>query len=242
MAGGRVVKGVNFVNLRDAGDPVEIAHRYDEQGADAITFLDITATSDGRETVLPEIIKACASKISIPIIVGGGIRTLEDIERMLDAGAKKVSINSAALANPDLITQASSRFGKQCIIVAIDAKEVSENQWQIFSHGGRKNTEIDAIEWARRAEELGAGEILPTSMDRDGVKTGYDLGLTRAIADAVDIPVIASGGAGNLQHLVDGIVEGHADAVLAAGIFHFGEYTIRQAKEYMREHGINVRL
>ena len=242
MAGGRVVKGVNFVNLRDAGDPVEIACRYDEQGADEITFLDITATSDERETVLPQIIKACASRISIPITVGGGIRTLDDVQRILDAGAKKVSINSAALANPDLITQASSRFGKQRIIVAIDAKEVSKNHWEIFTHGGRKNIGVDAIAWARQAEALGAGELLPTSMDRDGVKTGYDLGLTRAIADAVDIPVIASGGAGNLQHLVDGVIEGHADAVLAAGIFHFGEYTIGQAKEYMREHGIAVRL
>ena len=242
MAGGRVVKGVNFVNLRDAGDPVEIACRYDEQGADEITFLDITATSDERETVLPQIIKACASRISIPITVGGGIRTLDDVQRILDAGAKKVSINSAALANPELITQASSRFGKQHIIVAIDAKEVSKNHWEIFTHGGRKNIGVDAIAWARQAEALGAGELLPTSMDRDGVKTGYDLGLTRAIADAVDIPVIASGGAGNLQHLVDGVKEGRADAVLAASIFHFREHSIEEAKRYMKQHGIEVRL
>jgi len=238
---GRVVKGVNFVELRDAGDPVEIARRYDEQGADEITFLDITASSDDRDIIL-HIIEAVASQVFIPLTVGGGVRQVEDVRRLLNAGADKVSMNTAAVNNPQLVADASARVGAQCIVVAIDAKQTSPGRWEVFTHGGRKNTGLDAIEWARRVESLGAGEILLTSMDRDGTKAGFDLVLTRAVADAVGIPVIASGGVGTLQHLADGVTEGRADAVLAASIFHYGEYTVRQAKEYMRSRGIEVRL
>lgn len=238
---GRVVKGVNFVELRDAGDPVEIARRYDEQGADEITFLDITASSDDRDLIL-HIIEDVASQVFIPLTVGGGVRQVEDVRRLLNAGADKVSMNTAAVNNPQLVFDASSRVGSQCIVVAVDAKRTSEGRWEVFTHGGRKNTGLDAIEWARKVESLGAGEILLTSMDRDGTKAGFDLQLTRSIADAVGIPVIASGGVGNLQHLVDGVTEGRADAVLAASIFHYGEYTVRQAKEFMRDRGIEVRL
>ena len=238
---GRVVKGVNFVGLRDAGDPVEIAARYNEQGADEITFLDITATSDNRNTMV-EVIEAVAEKIFIPLTVGGGIRSLDDIRSMLKAGADKVSINSAAIKQPELIREAAAKFGSQCIVVAIDAKCTGENCWEIFTHGGRNATGIDAIEWAKKMADYGAGELLVTSMDCDGTKTGFDLALTRAIADNVTIPVIASGGVGNLDHLVEGVIDGHADAVLAASIFHFGEYTIRQAKERMVQAGIEVRL
>ncbi|MDH5693383.1 MAG: imidazole glycerol phosphate synthase subunit HisF [Gammaproteobacteria bacterium] len=241
---GRVVKGVKFVDIRDAGDPVEVAKRYDEQGADEITFLDITASSDQRETMV-HVVEQVASQVFIPLTVGGGIRELADVQRMLRAGADKVSINTAAVHNPEFVRQASERFGAQCIVVAIDAKKVSaedeEPRWEIFTHGGRKPTGLDAIEWARKMVELGAGEILLTSMDRDGTKIGFDLPLTRAISDAVSVPVIASGGVGNLQHLVDGVKEGKADAVLAASIFHFGEYTIAQAKEAMAQAGIEVR-
>jgi cyclase len=238
---GRVVKGVNFVELRDAGDPVEIARRYDDQGADEITFLDITASSDDRDIIL-HIVEACADQVFIPLTVGGGVRKVEDVRRLLNAGADKVSMNTAAVQNPQLVAEASGKVGSQCIVVAIDAKQTSPGRWQVFTHGGRKNTGIDAIDWARQVEQLGAGEILLTSMDRDGTKVGFDLALTRAIADAVGIPVIASGGVGNLQHLADGVTEGRADAVLAASIFHYGEYTVRQAKEYMRDRGIEVRL
>lgn len=242
---GRVVKGVQFLDIRDAGDPVEVAKRYNEQGADEITFLDITATHEGRDTMLHTVEKM-ASQVFIPLTVGGGIRTCEDIRSMLNAGADKVSINSAAIFNPDFVFQASQRFGSQCVVVAIDAKKVSvagdADRWEIFTHGGRKPTGIDAVQWAVKMVELGAGEILLTSMDQDGVKKGYDLGVTRAIADAVNVPIIASGGVGNLQHLVDGIKEGGADAVLAASIFHFAEYTIPQAKRFMSEQGIEVRL
>ena len=238
---GRVVKGVNFVELRDAGDPVEIARRYDEQGADEITFLDITASSDDRDLIL-HIIEAVASQVFIPLTVGGGVRQVEDVRRLLNAGADKVSMNTAAVTNPQLVADASARVGAQCIVVAIDAKQTTPGRWDVFTHGGRKNTGLDAIEWARRVENLGAGEILLTSMDRDGTKAGFDLTLTRAVADAVGIPVIASGGVGTLQHLADGVTEGRADAVLAASIFHYGEYTVRQAKEYMRSRGIEVRL
>ncbi|MFW1677360.1 imidazole glycerol phosphate synthase subunit HisF [Pontibacter sp. JAM-7] len=242
---GRVVKGVNFVDIRDAGDPVEVARRYDEQGADEITFLDITATHEGRDTMV-ETVERMASQVFIPLTVGGGIRSCEDIRTMLNAGADKVSINSAAVTNPDFVREAAERFGSQCIVVAIDAKKVSSegetNRWEIFTHGGRKPTGIDAVEWARKMVALGAGEILLTSMDQDGVKKGYDIQLTRAISDAVTVPVIASGGVGNLDHLVDGCIAGKADAVLAASIFHFNEYTIPQAKAYMRERGIEVRL
>lgn len=242
---GRVVKGVQFLDIRDAGDPVEVAKRYNEQGADEITFLDITATHEGRDTMLHTLEKM-ASQVFIPLTVGGGIRTCEDIRSMLNAGADKVSINSAAIFNPDFVFQASQRFGSQCVVVAIDAKKVSvagdADRWEIFTHGGRKPTGIDAVQWAVKMVELGAGEILLTSMDQDGVKKGYDLGVTRAIADAVNVPIIASGGVGNLQHLVDGIKEGGADAVLAASIFHFAEYTIPQAKRFMSEQGIEVRL
>ncbi|MDP2132183.1 MAG: imidazole glycerol phosphate synthase subunit HisF [Sulfuritalea sp.] len=238
---GRVVKGINFVELRDAGDPVEIARRYDEQGADELTFLDITASSDDRDIIL-HIVEAVASQVFIPLTVGGGVRQVEDVRRLLNAGADKVSMNTAAVNNPQLVADASARVGAQCIVVAIDAKQTTPGRWEVFTHGGRKNTGLDAIEWARRVENLGAGEILLTSMDRDGTKAGFDLLLTRAVADAVGIPVIASGGVGTLQHLADGVTQGRADAVLAASIFHYGEYTVRQAKEYMHSRGIEVRL
>ena len=242
---GRVVKGVKFVDIRDAGDPVEVARRYNEEGADEITFLDITASSDERETIV-HVVEQVAGEVFIPLTVGGGIRTLEDIRRMLNAGADKVSINTAAIRDPDFVRQAAGRFGSQCIVVAIDAKRVSgegeRDRWEIFTHGGRKPTGIDAVGWARRMEEYGAGEILLTSMDRDGTKAGFDLALTRAIADAVHIPVIASGGVGNLGHLVEGVLEGHADAVLAASIFHFAEYSIGEAKRHMAAAGIEMRL
>lgn len=237
---GRVVKGVNFVNIRDAGDPVEVARRYNEQGADELTMLDITATHEGRDTMV-ETVRAIAGEVFIPLTVGGGIRTLDDIRTMLNAGADKVAINSAAIYDPDFVRAASERFGAQCIVVAIDAKRV-EDHWEIYTHGGRKPTGINAVEWAKKMAELGAGEILLTSMDRDGVKTGFDLALTRAVANAVDIPVIASGGVGNLEHLAEGVLEGHADAVLAASIFHFGEYSIAEAKQVMRDRDIEVRL
>ncbi len=238
---GRVVKGVNFVELRDAGDPVEIARRYDEQGADEITFLDITASSDDRDIIL-HIIEAVAAQVFIPLTVGGGVRQVEDVRRLLNAGADKVSMNTAAVNNPQLVADASARVGSQCIVVAVDAKQTAPGRWEVFTHGGRKNSGLDAVEWARKVETLGAGEILLTSMDRDGTKAGFDLALTRAVADAVGIPVIASGGVGTLQHLADGVTAGRADAVLAASIFHYGEYTVRQAKEYMRGRGIEVRL
>lgn len=242
---GRVVKGVKFENIRDAGDPVEIARRYNEQGADEITFLDITATHEGRDTTL-HTVERMASEVFIPLTVGGGVRTVQDIRNLLNAGADKVSINSAAVFNPDFVGEAADRFGSQCIVVAIDAKRVSgpgeADRWEIFTHGGRKPTGLDAVEWAKKMETLGAGEILLTSMDQDGVKSGYDLGVTRAISDAVGVPVIASGGVGNLQHLADGILLGGADAVLAASIFHFGEYSIPQAKAFLAEQGIEVRL
>ena len=241
VTAGRVVKGTNFVDLRDAGDPIEIARRYDEQGADEVTFLDITASSDQRDIIL-HIIEACAEQVFIPLTVGGGVRKVEDVRRLLNAGADKVSMNTAAVQNPDLIFDASSKVGSQCIVVAIDAKQVAPGQWHVFTHGGRNDTGLAAVDWAKRVEMLGAGEILLTSMDRDGTKNGFDLALTRAVSDAVKIPVIASGGVGNLQHLADGVTEGRADAVLAASIFHFGEYTVRQAKEYMASRGIEVRL
>lgn len=244
VTAGRVVKGVQFLNLRDAGDPVEIARRYDDQGADELTFLDITATSDNRDLIL-HIIEAVASQVFIPLTVGGGVRVPDDVRRLLNAGADKVSINTAAVFNPQVVKDASDRFGSQCIVVAIDAKQTvwgAQPKWEIFTHGGRKPTGIDAVEWAQKMQELGAGEILLTSMDRDGAKSGFDLNLTRAVSDAVSIPVIASGGVGNLQHLADGVQKGGADAVLAASIFHFGEYTVAQAKEIMQERGIEVRL
>lgn len=246
---GRVVKGVNFVGIRDAGDPVEVAKRYDEQGADEITFLDITATHEDRGTTV-QMVEAIAEHVFIPLTVGGGIREIEDIRRMLNAGADKVSINSAAVYNPEFVREASDKFGAQCIVVAIDAKRVAgtgelgdpDNKWEIFTHGGRKPTGIDAVEWAKKMADYGAGEILLTSMDRDGVKSGFDLGVTRAVSDAVNIPVIASGGVGNLQHLAEGVTEGHADAVLAASIFHFGEYTVQEAKQHMADAGIEMRI
>jgi len=278
VTGGRVVKGVNFVELRDAGDPVEIAARYNEQGADELTFLDITATSDDRDLIL-HIIEAVAAQVFIPLTVGGGVRKVEDVRRLLNAGADKVSINTSAVQNPQLVADASGRYGAQCIVVAIDAKRVdshgdakrvdphgdakrvdphgdakrvdpgadagqagTEPRWEVYTHGGRRPTGLDAVAWARRMQALGAGEILLTSMDRDGTKSGFDLALTRAVAEAVDVPVIASGGVGNLDHLAAGILEGRADAVLAASIFHYGEYTVRQAKELMRSKGIEVRL
>jgi len=237
---GRVVKGVNFINIRDAGDPVEIARRYDEQGADELTFLDITASSDARDTMV-HVVEDVASQVFIPLTVGGGIRKLDDIRRMLNAGADKVSINTAAVFHPEFVQEATTHFGSQCIVVAIDAKQVG-NGWEVFTHGGRKSTGIDAIAWARKMVAYGAGEILLTSMDRDGTRNGFDLKLTRAISDAVSVPVIASGGVGNLQHLVDGVIEGRADAVLAASIFHFGEFTVAQAKQKMAEQGVEVRL
>ena len=240
---GRVVKGVKFVEIRDAGDPVEIARRYDLEGADELTFLDITASSDNRETMV-HVVEQVAGEVFIPLTVGGGIRTLEDIRRMLNAGADKVSINTAAVFNPEFVREAAEKFGSQCIVVAIDAKKVSDDpkRWEIFTHGGRKPTGLDAVEWARKMVEYGAGEILLTSMDRDGTRVGFDLELTRAISEAVTVPVIASGGVGNLQHLADGIIDGKADAVLAASIFHFAEHTIREAKEHMASRGIEVRL
>lgn len=237
---GRVVKGVNFVNIRDAGDPVEIARRYDEQGADELTFLDITASSDARDTMI-HVVEEVASQVFIPLTVGGGIRKLEDIRRMLNAGADKVSINTAAVFNPEFVKAATEHFGSQCIVVAIDAKQVGDS-WEVFTHGGRKPTGINAIAWAQKMVEYGAGEILLTSMDRDGTRNGFDLKLTRTISEAVNVPVIASGGVGNLQHLVEGVIEGKADAVLAASIFHFGEFTVAQAKQKMAEHGVEVRL
>ncbi|MBE0470478.1 MAG: imidazole glycerol phosphate synthase subunit HisF [Methyloprofundus sp.] len=242
---GRVVKGVKFVDIRDAGDPVEVARRYDREGADEITFLDITATHHDRDTIV-HVVEQVASEVFIPLTVGGGIRKLEDIRRMLNAGADKVGINSAAVFNPEFVRQAAEKFGSQCIVVAIDAKKVSSageaNRWEIFTHGGRKETGIDAIEWAKKMVLYGAGEILLTSMDRDGTREGFDLDLTRAISEAVTVPVIASGGVGNLQHLADGVTQGKADAVLAASIFHFAEYSVQEAKEYMASQGIEVRL
>ena len=255
VTGGRVVKGVNFVELRDAGDPVEIAARYNEQGADELTFLDITATSDNRDLIL-HIIEAVASEVFIPLTVGGGVRTVADVRRLLNAGADKTSFNSAAIANPQVIADASAKYGAQCIVVAIDAKRrlpADEQRigadgcaagpgWDVYSHGGRKNTGLDAVQWARRMADLGAGEILLTSMDRDGTKSGFDLALTRAVAGAVSVPVIASGGVGTLDHLADGVQQCGADAVLAASIFHYGEFTVGQAKLRMAERGIPVRL
>ena len=248
VTGGRVVKGVNFLELRDAGDPVEIAARYNEQGADELTFLDITATSDGRDLIL-HIIEAVASQVFIPLTVGGGVRTVADVRRLLNAGADKVSFNSAAIANPPVIQEASAKYGAQCIVVAIDAKRRAGDDltlrgpgWDVYSHGGRKNMGLDAVAWARQMAEFGAGEILLTSMDRDGTKIGFDLALTRAVSDAVPVPVIASGGVGALAHLAEGIQIGGADAVLAASIFHYGEFTVRQAKAVLAQHGIPVRL
>lgn len=241
---GRVVKGVNFVDIRDAGDPVEVARKYNEQGADEITFLDITASHESRDTTY-ETVERMAAEVFIPLTVGGGVRTVEDIRKLLNAGADKVSINTAAVFNPEFVREAAERFGSQCIVVAIDAKRVSEGgeepRWEIFTHGGRKPTGLDAVEWARKMTAMGAGELLLTSMDRDGTKVGFDLGLTRAISDAVSVPVIASGGVGELQHLADGVTEGRADAVLAASIFHFGQHTIPEAKAFMKGQGIVVR-
>ena len=255
VTGGRVVKGVNFVELRDAGDPVEIAARYNEQGADELTFLDITATSDGRDLIL-HIIEAVASQVFIPLTVGGGVRSVDDVRRLLNAGADKTSFNSAAIARPEVIREASQKYGAQCIVVAIDAKRRSSEDekrldaqgqamgpgWDVYSHGGRKNVGLDAVAWARQMADYGAGEILLTSMDRDGTRSGFDLELTRSVSDAVSVPVIASGGVGNLDHLADGVQQGAADAVLAASIFHYGHYTVRQAKQRMAERGISVRL
>ena len=242
---GRVVKGVQFVDIRDAGDPVEVAKRYDEQGADELTFLDITASSDDRETMV-HVVEEVAGQVFIPLTVGGGIRTVDDIRRMLNAGADKVGINTAAVHNPEFVREAAEKFGSQCIVVAIDAKRVSKEgepaKWEIFTHGGRKPTGIDAVEWAKKMVEYGAGEILLTSMDRDGTKIGFDLELTRAISDAVSVPVIASGGVGKLEHLAEGVTEGGADAVLAASIFHFGEFTIEEAKRAMAAKNVEVRL
>ncbi len=241
VTAGRVVKGVNFVELRDAGDPVEIARRYDEQGADELTFLDITASSDDRDLIL-HIIEDVASQVFIPLTVGGGVRQVDDVRRLLNAGADKVSINTSAVTNPQLVADAAGKYGSQCIVVAIDAKRGADGNWEVFTHGGRKATGLDAIEWARKMQSLGAGEILLTSMDRDGTKVGFDLPLTRAVSDAVNIPVIASGGVGGLQDLADGIVEGHADAVLAASIFHYGQHTVQEAKAFMAAQGIPMRL
>lgn len=241
---GRVVKGVNFVDIRDAGDPVEVARRYNEQGADEITFLDITASHESRDTTY-ETVERMAAEVFIPLTVGGGVRTVDDIRKLLNAGADKVSINTAAVFNPEFVREAAERFGSQCIVVAIDAKRVSEEgeepRWEIFTHGGRKPTGLDAVEWARKMVDMGAGELLLTSMDRDGTKIGFDLGLTKAISDAVIVPVIASGGVGELQHLADGVTQGGADAVLAASIFHFGQHTIPEAKTFMKAQGIEVR-
>ncbi len=239
---GRVVKGVKFVNIRDAGDPVEIAKRYDEQGADEVTFLDITASSDNRNTMI-HVVEEVASQVFIPLTVGGGIRELADIRRMLNAGADKVAINTAAIFNPEFVQEATAHFGSQCIVVAIDAKQVDDTpRWEIFTHGGRKATGINAVEWAKKMTDFGAGEILLTSMDRDGTRNGFDLNLTRTISESVRVPVIASGGVGTLEHLAEGVIKGKADAVLAASIFHFGEYTITEAKQVMAARGIEVRL
>ncbi|MBM3354759.1 MAG: imidazole glycerol phosphate synthase subunit HisF [Betaproteobacteria bacterium] len=240
VTAGRVVKGVNFVQLRDAGDPVEIAARYDAEGADELAFLDITASFDGRDILL-HVIEAVAAQVFIPLTVGGGVRKLADVRRLLNAGADKVSINTAAVQNPELVHEASSIVGNQCIVVAIDAKK-SGAGWEVFTHGGRRPTGLDAVAWARRMVEAGAGEILLTSMDRDGTREGFDLALTRAVADAVTVPVIASGGVGSREHLADGVLQGGADAVLAASVFHFGDFTVRSAKEHMRDRGIEVRL
>jgi cyclase len=241
VTAGRVVKGVSFVELRDAGDPVEIARRYDEQGADELTFLDITASSDDRGIIF-RIIEQVAEQVFIPLTVGGGVREVQDVRNLLNAGADKVSINTSAVLNPQLVADAAGRYGSQCIVVAIDAKQVAPGKWEVFTHGGRKATGLDAVAWAKNMQNLGAGEILLTSMDRDGQKSGFDLALTRAVTDALEIPVIASGGVGNLQHLADGVKLGGADAVLAASIFHFGEYTVQQAKQFMAQQGIEVRL
>ena len=241
VTAGRVVKGINFVGLQDAGDPVEVAQRYNEQGADELTFLDITATSDGRDLILP-IIEAVASKVFIPLTVGGGVRATQDVRRLLNAGADKVSMNSSAVANPDLVSDASAHYGSQCIVVAIDAKQTAPKRWEVFTHGGRKGTGIDAIEWAQEVAKRGAGEILLTSMDRDGTKDGFDLELTATVSKAVPVPVIASGGVGGLQDLVDGIQIGRADAVLAASIFHYGQHSVQEAKQYMAKQGIAIRL
>ncbi|NOY15566.1 MAG: imidazole glycerol phosphate synthase subunit HisF [Gammaproteobacteria bacterium] len=241
---GRVVKGVQFVDIRDAGNPVEVAARYDEQGADEITFLDITASSDNRDTIL-HVVEEVASTVFIPLTVGGGIRVLDDVRRMLNAGADKVGINTAAVFNPEFVKQASGHFGSQAIVVSIDARQVEAGdkpRWEIFTHGGRRGTGLDALQWAKKMADYGAGEILLTSMDRDGTRDGFDLALTRAVCDTVDVPVIASGGVGNLDHLVDGVSKGHADAVLAASIFHFGDYTVQQAKQKMHDAGIEVRI
>ena len=241
VTAGRVVKGVNFLELRDAGDPVEIARRYDEQGADELTFLDITASSDARDIIL-HVIESVAEQVFIPLTVGGGVREVEDVRRLLNAGADKISMNTAAVQTPRLVADASARYGAQCIVVAIDAKAVAPGRWEVFTHGGRRATGMAVVDWAREVERLGAGEILLTSMDRDGTRQGFDLALTRAVSGAVAIPVIASGGVGSLEHLADGVTEGRADAVLAASIFHFGEYTVRQAKQFMADRGIPVRL
>ncbi|HET7157607.1 MAG TPA: imidazole glycerol phosphate synthase subunit HisF [Burkholderiales bacterium] len=241
---GRVVKGVNFVGLRDAGDPVEIARRYDDQGADELTFLDITASSDERGLIL-EIIEAVAAQVFIPLTVGGGVREVADVRRLLNAGADKVSINTAAVQNPQLVGDAADRYGSQCIVVAVDAKRAPESapqRWEVFTHGGRRATGLDALEWGRKMQALGAGEILLTSMDRDGTRAGFDLELTRAFSQALNVPIVASGGVGNLEHLAQGVLVGHADAVLAASIFHYGEFTVRQAKEHMASRGIEVRM
>ena len=241
VTAGRVVKGVNFLQLRDAGDPVEIAARYDSEGADELCFLDITASSDDRDIIV-HVIEAVAERVFIPLTVGGGVRKVEDVRRLLNAGADKISINTAAVQDPDLVRAASDKVGNQCIVVAIDAKRISSERWEVFTHGGRKATGLDVVDWARRMERAGAGELLLTSMDRDGTRDGFDLPLTRAVCDAVGIPVIASGGVGNLDHLAEGVLQGGADAVLAASIFHFGEYKVKQAKEYMQQRGIEVRL
>jgi cyclase len=244
VTSGRVVKGVNFVGLRDAGDPVEIARRYDEQGADELAFLDITASSDGRDLIV-SVVEAVAAQVFIPLTVGGGVRSVEDVRRLLNAGADKVSINTAAVQRPRLVEEAAGRYGSQCIVVAVDAKRVpgaSAPRWEVYTHGGRTATGLDALEWGRRMEAAGAGEILLTSMDRDGTRSGFDLELTRAFSDALTVPVIASGGVGNLDHLAEGIEQGHADAVLAASVFHYGEYTVREAKEHLARRGIEVRL
>ena len=241
VTAGRVVKGINFVELRDAGDPVEIARRYDAEGADELTFLDITASSDDRDLIL-HIIEDVASQVFIPLTVGGGVRVVDDVRRLLNAGADKVSINTSAVTNPQLVADAANRYGSQCIVVAIDAKRGESGKWEVFTHGGRRATGLDAVEWAKKMQALGAGEILLTSMDRDGTKVGFDLPLTRAVSDAVSIPVIASGGVGNLQDLADGIVQGHADAVLAASIFHYGQHSVQEAKRFMAQQNIPVRL